>query len=100
MKDYTTKTNLKSIDNIVNYALEKKCLVVEEMGVLNDFYIIKNSANIRLNDIKPREYIICYYKYKNSCANDLYITVTDSIECVKRYAEKYGCEMSVVENIL
>lgn len=24
MKDYTTKTNLKSIDNIVNYALEKK----------------------------------------------------------------------------
>lgn len=87
---YTTQTNLKSIEQILQFANKHNCPIIEFEGVLNDIFIIKNTAHIKLNQQKVRKHIICYYKYHDNYNNDLYVTSTDNWNVIKKIAANYN----------
>lgn len=92
MKTYTTPTNLKNTENLLRFAAENNCPIITQKGTLNDFHIIYNTAGIEVNNIRPRKYIILYYKFQNSWNNNLWQTHTDDFNLVKQFAKQYSYE--------
>lgn len=89
MRTYTKQTNLDNTERLLQFAVNNNCEVITEEGRLNDFHIIFNTANIAVNKIMPRKYIICFYKFQNMYSNTLWQTHTDDINLVKKMAKDY-----------
>lgn len=97
MKSYTKATTLKGVEKLLNFASEHNCEIFTAEGALNDFHIIKNTCNIKVGNIRPRKYIVCYYTYRNCYSNDLYMLFTDDIVKVNTMAAYYGLDESVYD---
>ena len=90
MKTHTKLTNLESTKKLIEFAEKNGCAIFTQEGTLNDFHIIVNTARIKVNNIKPRKYIICHYKFETSWSNTLWTTFTDDIHLVNQMAKHYG----------
>lgn len=92
MKTYTTSTTLKRTEKLLQFAANHNCPIITEEGALNDFHIVYNIARIKVNNIRPRNHIICFYKYQNEYSNTLWQTHTDDFNLVKQFANQYNCK--------
>lgn len=92
MRAYTKSTNLENTEGLLTFAGKHNCPIITEEGTLNDFHIIYNTARIKVNNIRPRKYIILYYKFQNAWSNTLWETHTDDFHLVKQFAKQYGCK--------
>ena len=80
MKDLTYENvSLSDVDAILNFAAENNIGFDTYEGVLNDTHIVYADKNIKIGRAKPRDYIVCYYKFQNSNSNTLHILMTDDL---------------------
>lgn len=92
MKDYNTCINLEMVDNIVAYANNNDFEVYSKEGTLNDFFIIPSNKKIKIGNARGRNFIILFYKFRNSYSNDIYLKMTDSLETAIKYAKDFACD--------
>lgn len=86
MKDIIHENvSLSDVDMILNFAAENGIAIDTYEGVLNDTHIIFADKNIKIGRAKPREYIVCYYKFQNSNSNTLHILQTDNLASVESF---------------
>lgn len=92
MKNYTKLTNLENTEGLLTFAEKHNCPIFTKEGTLNDFHIIYNTGRIKVNHIRPRKYIILYYKFQNCWSNTLWQTYTDNLKLIIQFATQYGYE--------
>lgn len=92
MKDYNSQINLKRTNDIINFAIENNFAVYTKEGGLNDFCIIDSEKYIKINNVRPRKFIILYYKFLNGWENTLHLKYTDNLNTAIEYAKNYECE--------
>lgn len=107
MKDYKRQVTLNQVDQLVKFAINHNYKIIEEQGTLNDFYVIfsknineeihgKTETGIKINNIKPRKYIVIYYEFETSWSNKLYMLHTDNLEKVIELSEKFQCDIEKI----
>lgn len=88
MRDYNTQINYKSLNNIVDYAVEKGYAMEVIEGVLNDTYVIYNvDKQLSIKGVKARDYIILYPKFQTSWSNSFHILMTDDESKMQEFLE-------------
>lgn len=90
MRDYTYQTDLDNLERLIKFATDKNFDIFTAEGTLNDFHIIYANQKIKVNNIFPRKYIICYYEFDTHWSNKLYVKLTDKFETVLKMAKSYG----------
>lgn len=90
MRDYTYRTDLGNLETLLNFARNKNFDIFTEEGSLNDFHVIYSNQKIKVDNIFPRKYIICYYVFETHWSNKLYVKFTDKFETVIKMAKNYG----------
>lgn len=92
MRTYTKPTTLENTEDLLTFAGKHNCPIFTKEGTLNDFHIVYNTCRIKVNNIRPRKYIILYYKFQNAWSNTLWQTHTDDLRLVIQFARQYGYE--------
>lgn len=86
MKDIIHENaSLSDVDTILNFASENDIAFDTYEGVLNDTHIVYADKNIKIGRAKPRDYIVCYYKFQNANSNTLHILQTDNLASVESF---------------
>ena len=86
MKDIIHENvSLSDVDTILNFASENDIAFDTYEGALNDTHIVYADKNIKIGRAKPRDYIVCYYKFASAWGNTLHILQTDNLASVESF---------------
>lgn len=66
MRTYTKPTSLENTEGLLTFAGKHNYPIFTKEGTSNDFHIIYSKNTIKINNIRPRKYIILYYKFQNA----------------------------------
>lgn len=90
MRNYERQVSYESLNNFVNYAIEKDYEVEVFEGALNDTYIIHANKKFGVKGVKNREYIILYPKFANAWSNTFHILLTDDENKVEEFRKVFA----------
>lgn len=92
MKDYKATFNPKSFNRLIEVADSVGAEVYIFEGSLLDNAVIYGAEKIKVNRVKPREYMIVREVYLNGWSSELELIMTNSLEKVKEYHDEWQAE--------